>query len=310
MFVLLDIYSRRLLKCFLMSQNHEFIKNRSFEIAWAVFRCASLVKQEKLKKELEDAAIELLSHHSHFSSRENILRRHKKHSLIRGESCWAVEKLTSFIKLSEAIGEIKIINARVLYRELDNISQVIQKISEELSQNPEEEILIENIFSTHLPKSDLTVSEVKASKMPISEQSRQGGIYGARVVKEFGNGSAKLTTSNSAKLTTSSLAKLTTSNLASYSQDNSAKASSAITKPDDLIKENQENPSLDSWQDLIFRKIREFGKTSTKEIAGFFPEISERTVRFYLQRLSEIGLIERIGTSGPGSYYIYKKTAN
>ena len=294
MFVLLDIYSRRLLKCFLMSQNHEFIKNRSFEIAWAVFRCASLVKQEKLKKELEDAAIELLSHHSHFSSRENILRRHKKHSLIRGESCWAVEKLTSFIKLSEAIGEIKIINARVLYRELDNISQAIQKISEELSQKPEEEILIENIFSTHLPKSDLTVSEVKASKMPISEQSRQGGIYGARVVKEFGNGSAKLTTSSSA----------------SSSQDNSAKASSAITKPDDLIRENQENPSLDSWQDLIFRKIREFGKASTKEIAGFFPEISERTVRFYLQRLSEIGLIERIGTSGPGSYYIYKKTAN
>ncbi len=277
-----------------MSQNHEFIKNRSFEIAWAVFRCASLVKQEKLKKELEDAAIELLSHHSHFSSRENILRRHKKHSLIRGESCWAVEKLTSFIKLSEAIGEIKIINARVLYRELDNISQAIQKISEELSQKPEEEILIENIFSTHLPKSDLTVSEVKASKMPISEQSRQGGIYGARVVKEFGNGSAKLTTSSSA----------------SSSQDNSAKASSAITKPDDLIRENQENPSLDSWQDLIFRKIREFGKASTKEIAGFFPEISERTVRFYLQRLSEIGLIERIGTSGPGSYYIYKKTAN
>ena len=71
--------------------------------------------------------------------------------------------------------------------------------------------------------------------------------------------------------------------------------------------QTDEESVQDSWQNLIYRKIKEFGKVSTKEIAAFFPEISERTIRFYLQKLNDSGLIEKTGTSGPGSFYTLKK---
>jgi hypothetical protein len=43
-----------------------------------------------------------------------------------------------------------------------------------------------------------------------------------------------------------------------------------------------------------------------KDLLAEFPDVSERTVRYDLQRLCEQGIIERVGNGGPASYYIFK----
>ncbi len=61
-------------------------------------------------------------------------------------------------------------------------------------------------------------------------------------------------------------------------------------------------------QSAILDKIRQSGngQAPLKDILAAFPETSERTMRYDLQKLCVQGLIERIGSGGPGSYYLVK----
>jgi len=61
-------------------------------------------------------------------------------------------------------------------------------------------------------------------------------------------------------------------------------------------------------QSAILEKIRqsENRQAPLKEVLAAFPEVSERTMRYDLQKLCGQGLIERVGNGGPGSYYTLK----
>lgn len=61
-------------------------------------------------------------------------------------------------------------------------------------------------------------------------------------------------------------------------------------------------------QSAILEKIRQSGnrQIQLKDIIAEFPEVSERTMRYDLQKLCNQGIIERIGNGGPGSYYALK----
>lgn len=289
-----------------MIQNLEFIKNRSFEIAWAVFRCAVLVKQDNLKKNLEDGAINLVHKYGHSDLKSDVVK-----------NVFEIEKLISLIRLAEAIGEIKIVNARVLYRELSNLHNAVKKHEELLvkqaSQNPEEAVFIESIFSQPPMAMGEFVDVVRQPALEI-RQNQDSNL--AKKSKE-NNSSAKLTTSSSAIVMSgtrqsSSQAVRQNQSSAIAELNNSAKVRPQVAEQSSLrgkqeTVQTDEESVQDSWQNLIYRKIKEFGKVSTKEIAAFFPEISERTIRFYLQKLNDSNLIEKIGTSGPGSFYTLKK---
>ena len=53
----------------------------------------------------------------------------------------------------------------------------------------------------------------------------------------------------------------------------------------------------------ILVKIQQDGICFLKDIAVLFPEYSERTLRYDLEKLCEEGAIEKIGNSGPGTFY-------
>jgi len=57
-------------------------------------------------------------------------------------------------------------------------------------------------------------------------------------------------------------------------------------------------------QSAIIEKIRQSGNTAMKDLIAAFPEVSERTLRYDLQKLCNQGVIERIGNGGPSSHYI------
>ncbi len=59
-------------------------------------------------------------------------------------------------------------------------------------------------------------------------------------------------------------------------------------------------------QSAIIEKIRQSGKIALKDIIAEFPEVSERTIRYDLQKLCNQGLAERIGNGGPATYYTAK----
>lgn len=61
-------------------------------------------------------------------------------------------------------------------------------------------------------------------------------------------------------------------------------------------------------QSAILEKIRQSanGQIQLKDLIAAFPEVSERTMRYDLQKLCAQGLVERVGTGGPGSYYVLK----
>ncbi len=69
-------------------------------------------------------------------------------------------------------------------------------------------------------------------------------------------------------------------------------------------------------QSAIFERIRQNGNLPDgrvgcrlKEIQEFLPETSERTLRYDIQNLIEKGLVERVGSGGPATYYKVKETA-
>jgi len=64
-----------------------------------------------------------------------------------------------------------------------------------------------------------------------------------------------------------------------------------------------ENPAI--RQSAIFDKISGFSGKSVqlKDIVSLFPEVSERTLRYDLQRLCADGKIERVGQGGPATHY-------
>ena len=59
-------------------------------------------------------------------------------------------------------------------------------------------------------------------------------------------------------------------------------------------------------KDAIIERIREKDNCKTKDIIEVIPELNERTLRHDLQTLAEQGIIERVGNTGPSTYYRVK----
>lgn len=56
-------------------------------------------------------------------------------------------------------------------------------------------------------------------------------------------------------------------------------------------------------QSAILEKIRQIGNCRMRDLEEMFSDVSERTLRYDLQELIGQGLIERVGTGGPGVFY-------
>ena len=61
--------------------------------------------------------------------------------------------------------------------------------------------------------------------------------------------------------------------------------------------------SPEGRQSAILEKLRQSGNCRLKDIQEFLPDVSDRTLRYDLQTLTEQGLIEKVGTAGLSSHY-------
>ena len=56
-------------------------------------------------------------------------------------------------------------------------------------------------------------------------------------------------------------------------------------------------------KEAILGKIRQVETCKLRDLQEFLPDLSERTIRYTLQTLVEQGVIERVGSTGPATYY-------
>ncbi len=242
------------------SNQGEFIKNRSFEIAWAVFRCANIVKQLKLKTELENASVDVVAN---LGIVDNL------------------EKLEQLIRLAEVVEEIGKTNAFVLFREIDNLKEAIRQWNSAIRQEKEDGSAIDTIFAkVPTPLFDINNPSINSGQDSSAKSSAKSSAMvrqGPSVVSSGSNDSPQVVRQNE-KI--------------SVMENSSA-----------ILRQPQDD---EDRQNRLFKKVQELGKTTTKELLASFPDISERTVRFYLLRLCDQGLVSRIGSTGPGSYYVAK----
>ncbi|OGY67342.1 MAG: hypothetical protein A3I24_01820 [Candidatus Harrisonbacteria bacterium RIFCSPLOWO2_02_FULL_41_13b] len=59
-------------------------------------------------------------------------------------------------------------------------------------------------------------------------------------------------------------------------------------------------------QSAIIDIIRQSKKIGLKDVLAAFPDVSERTLRYDLQKLCIQGVLDRIGNGGPATYYTLK----
>jgi len=69
------------------------------------------------------------------------------------------------------------------------------------------------------------------------------------------------------------------------------------------FSEAHSSPIAGDRQTTILEKIRQSGNCRTRDLQAAMPHVSERTLRYDLQRLVEQGKIERGGGGGPASWY-------
>ena len=179
-----------------------------------------------------------------------------------------VSVLDGLVRLAHSIYEIEPVNATILVRELDSLNSAIRQVSEN-SQNQSGN----PVFNSELPN-----LESLFSKAPITVSSVRPASSRETVnLNSFENNQEPALSDNKANGNGNSL--------------NTAIRQSAI-----INRVRSGNPSTGSGQ--VGCRL--------KELTAEFSDVSERTLRYDLQRLCDQGVIERVGNGGPASYYRYK----
>lgn len=100
------------------------LSQKAHDISFAVFRVATLIKNTKLRKELENAAIEL------------VVRYEEVANPALAHSATVIDVLDRLVSLAESVKEMKEINAQVLRRELEGFhAAIINHFSESKRQD-------------------------------------------------------------------------------------------------------------------------------------------------------------------------------
>ncbi len=176
-----------------------------------------------------------------------------------------ISSLDAMVRLAHSIYEIEPVNATILVRELDNLNSAIRQFGKLDEKSPD----IESLFSV----------------MPMPDQVSAPVSF--RDISSEDNNDASLD---------------------AYRSSNDQQVSlDQLSNPNSEVKVTRENQSANIAvrQSAILNKIK-IGNGSgarLKDLLAEFPDVSERTIRYDLQKLCDGGSVERVGNGGPATYY-------
>ena len=317
--------------------SQEFFIQRSFEVVWAVFRVAEHATRPKIKQALEDKAVDYLTYKdlATLDDLEEIVRL--------SAQIKDINKVNSSVLLREigslrsAILELNDCKARMLVpaknpetapnieesfsRPPMRISEIIRSISDSINKSKPENSpareMSEKIESGNPSFAKATegkesgkVNEAqfsKAAPLPIVEKEstvilEKKEVFFTSAPKQ--NSPARsvesparatlIKTSDGEKFGNPSFAKATEGK----ESGNESKANTGRFEAVIGFKERN---------DILIKLMSKRTLCHIKDVLQSMPGISERTVRYDVQRLVDKGVIERIGTGGPNSFFRLKK---
>lgn len=242
----------------------QFLKDKAREISYALIRVAWYVKRSDLRVKLESLSIELLENSARVGVDKSVANLDK--------ALATISVLDGLVRLAYSVYEIEPVNANILVRELDNLNTAIRQYGNP-ADHGEQLPNLDDLFTTK--KSDAPRVAVEKLELPKVMDVSQNNDYPRLVNLNELSGVADV--ENNVPL-----AESRTNNF------NTAIRQSAIIN---RIKSG--NPSTGSGQ----------VSCRLKDLISEFPDVSERTLRYDLQRLCEQKIIERVGNGGPASYY-------
>ena len=180
--------------------------------------------------------------------------------------------LDSLIRIGHSLYEIEPVNANILIREIDGFNTAMRQFGN---------------FNEALP--DL---ETFFTKMPIAQEQ-------PRMVNATKYNEAVLVRNNP-------IAELT--QMSEMIEPKSFERHSDNGNENGNGNGNGNGVNMAIRQSAIVKRIKQGNGNGCrlKDLLAEFPDVSERTLRYDLQRLCEQGVIERLGNGGPASFYQFK----
>jgi len=257
--------------------SNEFFIQRSFEVVWAVFRVAEHATRPKIQQGLEDKALDYL------------LAKDMK----------SLDGLEEIVRFGAQIRDIGQVNANVLLREIGTLRAAMLELADTQrkqlapAKTPESAPQIEEVFA----KPPMRVSD-------LLEAIRKGVSEGKKEINESGNPSTGSGQGSPAR----EFGNPPEADKSPAKQEISP--ASAINSPardtQSLVSDKSRFEAAIGFKernDIIMQILTKRSLCHMKDLMGALPNISERTVRYDVQRLVDKGVIERVGTGGPNSFF-------
>ena len=183
----------------------------------------------------------------------------------------AVSALDGLVRLGHSLYEVEPVNATILVRELDMLNSAIRQFG----NSP---------FGEPLPNLDSLFSSTSANDVSADQE----------VVLNLNEGQLNSQEGNQ--------------NESLYQEKVNLNEFAGFENQESGLKRNTGNINTAIRQAAIINRIKSGNGSGCrlKDLLTEFPDVSERTIRYDLQRLCEQGIIERVGNGGPASYYIFK----
>jgi hypothetical protein len=275
--------------------SNEFFIQRSFEVVWAVFRVAEHATRLKVQQGLEDKALDYL------------LAKDMK----------SLDGLEEIVRFGAQIRDIGQVNANVLLREIGTLRAAMLELADIQRKQlapaitPESAPRIEEIFA----KPPMRVAD-------LLEAIRKGMGEDKKEVSEDKTNdiaSRKITTDGQASESGKSPASEIKSPASEINSPASIANSPALLRPDRpglqtgaAIDKSRFEAAIGFKErnDIIMQILTKRSLCHMKDLMGVLPNVSERTVRYDVQRLVDKGVIERVGTGGPNSFFRMKRESD
>lgn len=281
----------------------DFFKQRSFEVVWAVFRVAAHISRPQLKKGLEDAALTFMA----------------------SKTLETIIDLEYSIRLSQEIEEISVVNAGVLLREIGGLKKILSETAQEKMINEvkiegKEKILIEEMFSKP-PMVFAEFAKMIAQMSTTKKQEDMGNIEksGNTEIDDVGvkpshinagqKSPAMLVKEDYIEEKKSGNVKIGIDGVNTVYKETQQKSPAMqneqkVSKTEDVT---QKGAYFSERQEIIIDLLKKRTLCHIKDILDLLPGISDRTLRYDIQKLVDKKLIERVGTGGPKSFLRIKR---
>lgn len=260
-----------------MESLDKFGVQKSFEIAYAVFRIISRIEERPLSRHLEEKALDLLSA---ISSRDY------------SRGAYVLHNLGRLLQLGVEAGSINTLNASTILGEMKKFEEYLSgQRKSGVGSAAQTGVSLKGIFSDW---SDGVFrggdGEASSSQDDQQDNSEKGAIN-----LEHIKGSNSELSGNGRRMNITDVTSVRSGGISPEKSGNLAIA---------LDVTGSER------QAVILGKVRQSGYCRLKDIQEILPDVSERTIRYDLQKLGSQGLIEKIGNGGPSTYYRLKRTAS